>query len=68
MHYWDTSDNSSVEQRVFHADESFAILTGLFAHTQYAVLVLAYNAAGDGPANSVPLFVTTAESGNYVQM
>jgi len=32
------------------------------------VLVLAYNAAGDGPANSAPLFVTTAESGNYVQM
>jgi len=64
--YWNTKRNDSVQQRVFRADENLAVLTSLFPYTQYTVLVLAYNAAGDGPANSTPLVVNTSESGNYV--
>ena len=63
MQYWDTNDNSSIEHRVFNADDDFAILTNLLPYTQYGVSVLAYNAAGDGLAVNPPLFVTTAQSG-----
>ena len=66
VRYWDTKDDRSVERRVFHADDNSAVLTNLFPYTQYAVAVLAYNAAGDGPANSPALYVTTAQSGNYL--
>ena len=64
VQYWRSKDNGSVEQRVFHADEDSAILTNLFPYTKYFVTVLAYSAAGDGPTNNPPLYVTTAESGN----
>ena len=64
VHYWKSKDNSSVEHRVFHADEDFAVLINLFPFTQYVVTVLAYSAAGDGPTNNPPLYVATAESGN----
>jgi len=64
VRFWDAKHNGSVEQRVFRADDNFAVLTNLFPYTQYTVSVLAYSAAGDGPANSPPLLITTAESGN----
>jgi len=51
---------------VFRADDNLVVLTNLFPYTQYAVAVLAYNAAGVGPANSPLLYATTAESGNYL--
>jgi len=64
VYYWSSKDNGSVEQRVFHADEDSAILINLLPYTQYIITVLAYSAAGDGPTNNPPLYVTTAESGN----
>lgn len=68
VRYWKAGNNGSVEQRVFHADEDFAVLTNLFPYTQYVVMVLAYSVAGDGPVNSPALHVTTAESGNCLMI
>jgi len=68
VRYWDVKDNSSVEQRVFRADDNLVVLSGLFPYTQYAVEVMAYNAAGVGPANTPPLYATTAESGNHLRI
>jgi len=68
VRYWDVKDNGSVQQRVFRADDNLVILTDLFPYTKYAVTVLAYNAAGVGPANTPPLYSTTAESGKYLQI
>ena len=68
VRYWDVKDNSSVEQRVFRANDNLVVLSGLFPYTQYAVEVMAYNAAGVGPANTPPLYATTAESGNHLRI
>jgi len=51
---------------VYNADDNLVILTSLFPYTQYAVAVMAYNAAGLGPANNPLLYATTDQSGNYL--
>ena len=45
------------------ATETSATLDQLKMYTQYSMVMLAFNAAGDGPNTTVPITTTTQEGG-----
>jgi hypothetical protein len=61
---WKTNENSTLSLRVVHGADTTFVITDLLPYTHYAVAVLAYNAAGDGPVNKPPVVVETAQSGS----
>ncbi len=47
------------------ATETEALLEDLEMYTQYAMVMLAFNAAGDGPNTTLSIEATTQEGGQY---
>lgn len=55
-------DNTSSVKTVA-ATETETVLNQLQMFTEYAMLILAFNAAGDGPNITVPIIAKTLEGG-----
>ena len=64
MFYWEEAlGEHNLTVKTVAATELETDLTGLKMFTEYAMLVLAFNAAGDGPNITVPVIAKTEEGG-----
>ena len=52
--------------KIIAATEGSAILDNLAMYTSYSMLMLAFNAAGDGLNSTVPITVATAQGSEYL--
>lgn len=60
--YW-REDPSDRQIRTVAASETQTSLQNLTMFTEYSLVILAFNAAGDGPLTKVPLRIRTLEGG-----
>lgn len=61
--FWPSGHRDSAELLAVAPSDRTAILNGLQMFTEYASVVLAFNAAGDGPNSTVPVVARTSEGG-----
>ncbi|ELU15655.1 hypothetical protein CAPTEDRAFT_52109, partial [Capitella teleta] len=59
--FWVSGHKDSAELQTVSASKTSTLLSGLQMYTEYAAILLAYNAAGDGPNTTVPVVARTSE-------
>ena len=59
IYYWALDGSHGNQVKTVAATENEAILTDLKMYTEYGLVMLAFNAAGDGPNTTVPIATTT---------
>ena len=63
VYYWVSGHKETTHMQPVSATEGSTVLQDLQMYTEYAAIVLAYNAAGDGPNTTVPVVARTSEGG-----
>ena len=64
MFYWEEADpDLGTTVKTVAATELETVLSPLKMYTEYSMLILAFNAAGDGPNITVPVIAKTEEGG-----